>query len=48
MRFSAPVGTPLVLVKPTALFVLTSERPAFVQEGARIKPVTLAFEEDPS
>lgn len=48
MRASAPVGTPIVLVKPTALFVMTSERPAFVQEGARFKPVTLSFEEDPS
>ncbi len=48
MRASAPVGAAITLVKPTALFVMTTERPTFVQEGARFKPVTLGFEEDPS
>lgn len=47
MRAVAPLSTPLVLVKPTALFVMTSGKPDFLQEGARQRGVTLSFQEAP-
>jgi hypothetical protein len=47
-RANVPVGTPLVLVKPTAKFYMTTERPVFRQDGARHPPVSLSFEEDPA
>jgi hypothetical protein len=46
LRDTAPVGAALVLAKPTAVFVLTTERPAVVQDGARHRGPTLTFEED--
>jgi hypothetical protein len=46
LRAQAPAGAPLLLAKPTATFVMTSDPPRWGQEGARAKPVTLSFEED--
>jgi hypothetical protein len=46
MRFQASVSTPIELIKPTAKFVMTSERPAFSQQGARHAGATFTFEED--
>lgn len=45
LRSAPPVGTPLVLTKPKALFVLTTDMPAFVQDGARHRGGALSFEE---
>lgn len=46
LRAVAGAGGAVVLVKPKAKFILVSERPAFAQEGARHKGVTLSWEED--
>lgn len=46
LRAAPPVGTPLVLVKPTAKFYLTTERPSMPQKGAKATGWTLSFEED--
>lgn len=46
LRVQAPVGAPLVLVKPTAIFVMTSPPPSWKQEGARFPSQTLSFQED--
>lgn len=48
LRGTAAVGTPLVLAKPTALFVMTSGKPDFTQEGARTRGATLSFQEVPA
>lgn len=48
LRALAPVGTPLLLVKPKALFVMTSGKPNFRQEGARTTGATLTFQEVPA
>jgi len=48
LRAMPVVGTALVLVRPTAKFVLTTARPLMQQEGALTRGWTLAFEEDPS
>lgn len=46
LRAQAPVAAALTLVKPTATFVMTSEAPRWGQVGAKVKDVTLTFEED--
>jgi hypothetical protein len=48
LRAAADVGMPLVLVRPTARFMMTTERPDFRQEGGRVAGATLSFEEDTS
>lgn len=48
LRAALTVGLPLTLVKPKALFVMTTPKPAFTQEGSRAKSVTLSFEEVPA
>lgn len=48
LRAAPSVGAALTLVKPTAKFVLTTQRPSVPQQGARSPGLTLAFEEDPS
>ena len=45
LRAIAPVGGAIVLIKPPALFVMTTERPVFRQEGARSLGGTFSFEE---
>lgn len=45
LRAVAPAAGAVVLVKPPALFVMTSERPTFTQQGARHTGATLTFEE---
>lgn len=46
LRATAPSGGAVVLVKPTATFVMTSERSSFTQEGGRApRGGTLTFEE---
>ncbi len=46
LRADAPAGTPVVLVRPTALFVMTSDRMGFSQQGGRApRGGTLTFEE---
>lgn len=45
LRVAPAVAVPLILTKPTALFVMTTERPSFAQQGARVPSVMLAFEE---
>lgn len=45
LRAAPAVSAALTLTKPKALFVLTSERPSFAQQGSRVPSVTLAFEE---
>lgn len=47
MRGTAAAGTPLVLNKPTALFVCTTPMPCVPQEGGRALGVQLDFEEVP-
>jgi hypothetical protein len=42
------VGTPLVLTKPTALFVMTTQRASMPQQGARSTGWTLDFEQVPA
>lgn len=46
LRSTVAVAEPVILVKPTAKFVLTSERPSFSQTGARHPGATFTFEED--
>lgn len=46
LRAAAPAGAPLLLVKPTARFVMTNEPPQWGQDGAKVKNHTLSFEED--
>lgn len=46
LRASVAVGTPLILAKPTAKFMLTTERPSMSQQGARAPGATYSFEED--
>ena len=46
LRAAPAVGTTVYLVKPTAVFYLTTERPAMPQDGARNTGWTLSFEED--
>lgn len=48
LRAVAPVDAPLLLVKPTALFVMTTQRPSMPQQGARSTGWTLSFEEVPA
>ncbi len=48
LQAAPPVATPLVLIKPTALFVMTSQRPSMQQQGARSTGMTLAFEQVPA
>ena len=45
LRATAPAGGALVLVKPTALFILTTDKPSSAQQGARMLGMSLAFEE---
>lgn len=45
LRATAPIGASVELAKPPALFVMTSERPTFTQQGARHTGATLTFEE---
>lgn len=45
LRGTATLDTSIVKTKPTALFVLTTERPAMTQRGARHAGWALAFEE---
>lgn len=46
LRAAPTVGSAIVLVKPTAAFYLTTERPAMPQDGSRNTGWTLSFEED--
>lgn len=46
LRSTVAVSTAVELVKPTAKFVMTSERPSFSQTGARHAGATFTFEED--
>lgn len=46
LRAAPPVGTTIVLVKPTAKFVMTTERPSMPQKGSKAPGWTLSFEED--
>lgn len=46
LRAQAPVGAPLLLVKPTSTFVMVSDPPEWEQVGARATPVSMSFEED--
>ena len=46
LRASAPAGAPLLLVKPTAAFVLMTDRPGMAQEGGKASGATHSFEED--
>lgn len=46
LRSTAPAGTVVVLVKPKAMFRLTSERPSMAQNGAKVPGQTYTFEED--
>jgi hypothetical protein len=48
MRATAPVDAVITLVKPTALFVMTTQRASMPQEGARSTGWTLSFEEVPA
>lgn len=48
LRAAPSVNTPLVLVKPTAVFVLRTPDAAMRQEGARHPGASYRFEEDPS
>jgi hypothetical protein len=45
LRATAPVDGAIVLVKPTALFILTTDRPSMAQQGARYPGWTLGFDE---
>jgi hypothetical protein len=45
LRMAPAVGTALVLVKPTALFVLKTKQPMMGQDGARSTGWSLSFEE---
>jgi hypothetical protein len=45
LRVAPAVGTALVLVKPKALFVMTTQQPSVAQDGARHRGPTVAFEE---
>jgi len=47
LQAAPPVGTALVLTKPTALFMMTTEAPSLTQDGARSMGWTLAFEQAP-
>ena len=46
LRATAPVDGAIVLVKPLAKFILTTERPSLSQKGARYPGVSWSFEED--
>lgn len=46
LRAQAPAGAPLLLTKPTALFIMTSAAPDWEQDGARFPSKTLTFQED--
>jgi hypothetical protein len=46
LRAAPTVGSAIALVKPTAVFYLTTERPAMPQDGSRNTGWTLSFEED--
>lgn len=48
LRAAAPPDAALQLVKPTALFVMTTQRPSMPQQGARSTGWTLSFEEVPA
>lgn len=48
LRAAPAVASAITLVKPTALFYLTTDRPAMPQDGSRNTGWTLAFEEDTS
>lgn len=48
LRAAPPVGATVSLVKPTAVFVMTTQRPSMPQQGARSTGLTLAFEEVPA
>jgi len=48
LRATAPAGGAVVLVKPTALFVLDTESPGWEQSGSRYPAKTLAFSEVPA
>ena len=45
LRATAPVGAPLILSKPTALFILTGDGQSWEQQGARVPSKTLTFQE---
>ncbi|MCV2349332.1 hypothetical protein [Paucibacter sp. Y2R2-4] len=45
LRAPVPPGTPLLLFKPTALFILKGPVPPMKQQGARFPGVTFALEE---
>lgn len=46
LRASAPAAGAITIVKPTALFVLVSDRPTMKQQGARNPGMSLQFMED--
>lgn len=46
LRAQAPVNAPLLLVKPTSTYILTSEPPRWGQQGAKVTQQTMTFEED--
>jgi hypothetical protein len=46
LRAAPAVDVPLVLAAPTALFMLTTERPSLQQDGARFPGATYSFMED--
>lgn len=46
LRAQAPAGAPLILAKPTATFVLVTDRPSMRQEGALARGASYSFEED--
>ena len=45
LRATAPSGTPVVLTRPTALFILVNDRFSVGQRGARHTGFSLSFEE---
>ena len=48
LRAAPAVGAVLTLVKPKALFVMTTDRPSMQQHGARHPGWSLSFEEVPA
>ena len=46
LRAPVAAATPVFLVKPTALFIMTSPAPSWKQEGGRVPTQTMSFQED--
>lgn len=45
LRSAVPANAPLLLVKPTALFIMDGDPPSMKQQGARFPGLSLTFEE---